>query len=122
MNQNQTVITNEAKYKEIFNRKKAHPGTPLVKLCDEAGTSYQSYNNWLKKQQRTQEGPRHSLRVTVQLSINDIVKLIVNNVKEVPVSVQALVRGLPPEERKLLAEALGAYTLDGIKGSTPTDA
>lgn len=97
----------QSKYEQIQKAKKDHPEKALMKLCGDAGVSYQSYNTWVKKHYREEAAPSNKIRIQVMLSVEELAALISKEVREIPVPVTNLIRSLKPEELKALANALG---------------
>jgi hypothetical protein len=109
------MSSNVSKYQEIYKKKQQDPNLSLAKLCDEAGTTYQSYNNWVKKHHRTSEVSGQSLRITVQVSIEELARLVMGGGRNLPVRIDSILQGLPPQERKQLAQHLGMIRLERVQ-------
>lgn len=105
---------NEAKYKDIMHKKQAQPTVPLVKLCDDQKVSYQSYNNWFKKQSKEAKVPTSKLRITIHVSMRELTNLIAQGIQEIPISIESVLRGLPDHEQRALAEELGRLQLERL--------
>jgi hypothetical protein len=112
--------SNIAKYQEIYAKKQADPALSLAKLCEEAGTTYQSYNNWVKKHHRN-GGHRpsgQSLRITIQVSLADLANLVASGGKTLPIRVEDVLRGIPPQDLKQLAGHLGMMRLERLQAGS----
>lgn len=105
---------NEEKYKQVQSK----VGTkPITTLCQEAGVSYQSYNNWAKKQIKAPVAAPHKLRIQVQVSIRELANIILSGSRTMPLEIETVVRGMGPDERKNLSEELGARRLEKLINS-----
>lgn len=102
------------KYQTIIERKKNNPQLSIAQLCREQGVNYQSYNAWVKRHRQAVESLGHKIRVTVLISVEEAAELILKGVDTIPVPLANVVRGMPVEQRRKVAEALGNRHLDGI--------
>lgn len=120
---------NEAKYKEIYAKKQAHPELPLSKLCADVGTSYQSYNNWYKKNHRKgipaaatmRMSSGTTLRVSVGISVAELVKALTKKTTSIMVSIKTIIASLAAPEREALYRALGQHTMNQLHGRSEED-
>lgn len=105
---------NADKYKRILERKQSNPNLSLSQLCKEQNISYQSYNNWVKRYHKAPTELGHKVRVTIMFSIEEAATMIQGGVREVPVAMSAIIRSMTPENKKSLAEELGARQLQAL--------
>jgi hypothetical protein len=116
------VLSNVEKYQEIYNKKKSNPALSLAKLCEEANTTYQSYNNWVKKHHRNggSKASGQALRITIQVSLEELANLVAGGGKSLSVRVEDILKGIPPQDMKQLAGHLGMMRLERLQsGSQP---
>lgn len=106
---------NEDKYKAIHDQRRADPNIPLSKLCQSNGVSYQSYNSWFNKYKKSTNNPDHKVRITVQISVSELARLVSTNIKTYPIEVSKIVRGLEAADKSQLALELGNIQMDRFK-------
>jgi hypothetical protein len=117
------VLSNVEKYQEIYNKKKNNPALSLAKLCEEANTTYQSYNNWVKKHHRNggHRASGQALRITIQVSLEELANLVAGGGKSLSVRVEDILQGIPPQDMKQLAAHLGMMRLERLQSGAKKD-